>query len=52
MLIIRIGPISNTPFLSEFNRRKLLDIQYFISSTHTVNFDNFEILSGRDKIYN
>ncbi len=45
-----LGLIINTSAFSEFNSKKLLVIQFFILTMHSVSFSNWYVLSGREEI--
>ncbi len=42
------GPIINTSVFSEFSSKKLLVIQFFVSTMHCVSFANWCVSSGRE----
>ncbi len=44
------GPIINTSVFSEFSSKKLLVIQFLISTMHFVSFANWYVSSGREEI--
>ncbi len=45
-----LGPIINTSVFSEFSSRKLLVIQFFISTMHSVSFSIWCVSPGREEI--
>ncbi len=45
-----LGPIINTSVFSEFSSKKLLVIQFLISTMHFVSFANWYVSSGREEI--
>ncbi len=44
------GPIINSSVFSEFSSKKLLVIQVFITTTHSVSFVNWYVSSGCEEI--
>ncbi len=47
---IHLCPIINTSIFSEFNSKKLLAIQFFISTMHSISFENWYVSSGCEEI--
>jgi len=45
-----LGPIINTSVFSEFSSKKLLVIQFFISTMHYVSFSIWCVSPGREEI--
>ncbi len=45
-----LGQIINTSVFSEFRRKKLLVIQFFISTMHSVSFSIWSVSPGRKEI--
>ena len=45
-----LGPIINTSVFSEFSSKKLLVIQFFISTMYSVSFSNWYVSPGREEI--
>jgi len=45
-----LGSIINTSVFSEFSSKKLLIIQFFISTMHSVSFSNWYISPGHAEI--
>ncbi len=46
----KFSPIINTCFFSEFSSKKLLLIQFLISTIHSISFANWYVSSGREEI--
>ncbi len=45
-----LGPIINTSVFSEFSSKKLLVIQFFISTMHSISFSIWCVSPGREEI--
>ena len=45
-----LGPIINTSVFSEFSSKKLLVIQFFISTMHSISFSNWCVSPGCEEI--
>ncbi len=45
-----LGPIINTSVFSEFSSKKLLVIQFFISTMHSISYSIWCVSPGREEI--
>ncbi len=50
LLVGVLGPIINTSVFSEFSSKKLLVIQFFISTMHSISFSIWCVSPGREEI--
>ncbi len=48
--VVVLGPIMNTSVFSEFSSKKLLIIQFFISTMHSVRFSIWCVSTGCEEI--
>ncbi len=49
LLVGVLGPIVNTSVFSEFSSKKLLVIQFFISTMHSISFSIWCVSPGREE---